>query len=62
MYNDNGKKTWDYNGNDWQRVINEGKKQGFEAGYDWDTPYDPPHFQDTKGKTMTELKGGMIKR
>ena len=43
-------------------MINEGKKQGFEAGYDWDTPYDPPHFQDTKGKTMTELKGGMIKR
>lgn len=56
VYKKNGRKDWGFKGDNWKKVVEEAKRQGFEAGIDWDDPYDPPHFQNTCGKTLSELK------
>ncbi|MFD5020007.1 M15 family metallopeptidase [Paenibacillus sp. NPDC058367] len=43
---------------DWQEVVQEAKKLGFEWGGDWTTFKDYPHFQMTFGLTLTQLRAG----
>ena len=56
VYDKKGKKDWDFEGANWQTVIEKGTSKGFESGYYWSNPYDPPHFQDTKGKSLSQLQ------
>ncbi len=55
VYSKDGKKDWNFKGYNWKNVINEGINQGFESGSKWTTPYDPPHFENTGGRTTKEL-------
>ena len=44
IYDKNGKKNWNKESEDWKKVIEEGKKQGFDAGAEWEDFPDLPHF------------------
>ena len=50
VYNENGTKNWNKQSEAWQKVINEGKKQGFVAGAEWNDFPDLPHFENSFGK------------
>jgi peptidoglycan L-alanyl-D-glutamate endopeptidase CwlK len=41
---------------DWMEVVQVLKQQGFTWGGDWRTFKDMPHFEDTKGLTLAEIK------
>lgn len=43
---------------DWQEVVLEAKKLGFEWGGDWKSFKDYPHFQLDNGLTMAQLRDG----
>jgi len=43
---------------DWQEVVKEAKKLGFEWGGDWTSFKDYPHFQMVFGLTLTQLRAG----
>ncbi|MEK4351330.1 M15 family metallopeptidase [Paenibacillus sp. FSL R5-0475] len=43
---------------DWQEVVQEAKKLGFEWGGDWTSFKDYPHFQMVFGLTLTQLRAG----
>lgn len=47
VYNEDGSKNWNMKSESWQKVITEGKKQGFDAGADWTDFPDLPHFENT---------------
>lgn len=53
----------EYDGNDnhasdWMEVVNIAKSLGFEAGADWTSFKDLPHFQITFGLDTDDLRGG----
>ena len=59
VYDNDGNKNWNKDSDSWKAVIEEGKKQGFEAGAEWDDFPDLPHFQNTFGfmpKSLREKK------
>ncbi|UQZ32839.1 hypothetical protein C2I18_04250 [Paenibacillus sp. PK3_47] len=43
---------------DWQEVVQEARKLGFEWGGDWTSFKDYPHFQMTFGLTTEQLRAG----
>ena len=45
VYNEDGSKNWNMKSESWQKVITEGKKQGFDAGTEWTDFPDLPHFE-----------------
>ena len=56
VYNENGTKYWNKQSEAWQKVINEGKKQGFLAGAEWNDFPDLPHFENSFGNTQSALR------
>ena len=55
----NGKLVWGINGADlqlWQRIGKIGQGVGLEWGGSWVKFPDMPHFQDTLGQTLADLK------
>ena len=56
VYNENGTKNWNKQSEAWQKVINEGKKQGFVAGAEWNDFPDLPHFENSFGNTQSALR------
>ena len=59
VYDNDGNKNWNKESDSWKAVIEEGKKQGFEAEAEWDDFPDLPHFQNTFGfmpKSLREKK------
>ena len=56
VYNENGTKNWNKQSKAWQKVINEGKKQGFVAGAEWNDFPDLPHFENSFGNTQSALR------
>ena len=48
----NGKANWDYSSKEWQMVVQEGVKQGLDAGANWEDFKDYPHLQYNKGLTI----------
>ena len=56
VYNENGTKNWNKQSEAWQKVINEGKKQGFLAGAEWNDFPDLPHFENSFGNTQSALR------
>ena len=61
VYDSDGKKTWDKNTDEWKKVIAEGKKQGFDAGAEWEDFPDLPHFENTFGLKPKELRDKVTK-
>jgi len=61
VYDSDGKKTWDKNSDVWKKVIAEGKKQGFDAGAEWEDFPDLPHFENTFGLKPKELRDKVTK-
>ncbi|NUU62470.1 M15 family metallopeptidase [Paenibacillus agri] len=58
--------SWDMkrdgNGNktaDWQEVVQEAKKLGFEWGGDWTSFKDYPHLQNAYGLSIDQLRAGL---
>jgi peptidoglycan L-alanyl-D-glutamate endopeptidase CwlK len=45
---------------DWQEVVQEAKKLGFEWSGDWISFKDYPQFQMVFGPTLTQLRAGGI--
>jgi peptidoglycan L-alanyl-D-glutamate endopeptidase CwlK len=45
---------------DWQEVVQEAKKLGFEWSGDWTSFKDYPQFQMVFGLTLTQLRAGGI--
>ena len=58
----NGKANWDYSSKECQMVVQEGVKQGLDAGANWEDFKDYPHFEDTDGKTTRQLYNEYIRR
>ena len=56
VYDKNGKKNWNKESEDWKKVIEEGKKQGFDAGAEWEDFPDLPHFENTFNFTPKQLR------
>jgi len=52
VYDNNGKKNWDFNGAMWQKVIAEGKDKGFVSGSLFN---DYPHFEYSFGMPTSVL-------
>ncbi|PHM18038.1 MAG: peptidase M15 [Sulfuricurvum sp. PD_MW2] len=56
-----GKPVWNTSGEDgklWQDIGRIGKECGLEWGGDFKTLKDLPHFQDSKGLTLAQLRNG----
>lgn len=66
LLQDGGSVSWDMkrDGNtnrkaDWQEVVEEAKRLGFEWGGDWTSFKDYPHLQMTFGLSLAQLRSGM---
>lgn len=58
-----GKPVWNTTGEDgklWQDIGRIGKECGLEWGGDFKSLKDLPHFQDTKGLTLAQLRSGAM--
>ena len=56
VYDKDGKKNWKKDSDSWKKVIDEGKKQGFDAGAEWTDFPDLPHFEKTFGLSQKKLR------
>lgn len=59
----NGKPIWKTTGEEgklWAEIGRIGKECGLEWGGDFKSLKDLPHFQDSKGLTLAQLRGGAV--
>jgi len=56
IYNKDNTKNWDFSGSTWETVYQAGIDNGFDAGGKWEDFTDPPHFENTLGKSLKTLR------
>ncbi len=56
VFNKDNTKNWDFSGSIWETVYQAGIDNGFDAGGKWEDFTDPPHFENTLGKSLKTLR------